>query len=294
MLLARSPKEKELVLRGAHPDLTELTNKTGKEKIGIAQVRQVIHQAQFAPTQARRKVCLLPEAEQLTMEAANALLKILEEPPRGFIFLFLAENRRDLLPTIVSRSQVIHVTPATNTQLLSSFTSAGYSQTDAHYLAGIAENDDELGQLVSQIENLAEARKQASQRATKAKDNQLIDLIIGDNPILQHASTFQLFCRLRLGNRRLGVNLGAAIGKAGREKASQLLDLMLIVCFSSLRETVMQQGSSSNDKQELSKPDTVSWSKTCRCIQRAQRALERYTCTEGVMVWLLLSIARGE
>jgi len=50
LLLARSPQEEDLVLRGVHPDLIELSAPEGKEKIGIAQVREVIHQAQFAPT----------------------------------------------------------------------------------------------------------------------------------------------------------------------------------------------------------------------------------------------------
>jgi len=120
LLLARSPQEEHLVLRGAHPDLIELSAPEGKEKIGIAQVREVIHQAQFAPTQARQEVCLLPRAEQLTMEAANALLKVLEEPPRGLVFLFLAENPGDLLATIVSRSQVIHMVPSVDSDSLSS------------------------------------------------------------------------------------------------------------------------------------------------------------------------------
>jgi len=60
LLLARSTQEGDLVLRGGHPDLIELSAPEGKDKIGIAQVREVIHQAQFAPTQAEQKVCLLP------------------------------------------------------------------------------------------------------------------------------------------------------------------------------------------------------------------------------------------
>ncbi len=294
VLLAQSAKDKELVLRGVHPDLIELTSVTGKETIGIAQVRNVIHQAQFAPTQARRKVCLLPEAEQLTIEAANALLKILEEPPRGFIFLFLTENQRDLLPTIVSRSRVIHLMPSTDSQLLRSLISAGYSQTDARYLASMAQNDDELSQLVSHIENLAEAREHTLKQTMEAEDSRLVDLAIGEDPFLQHAATYQLLCRLRLGNRELAVNGATAIARAGRERASQLLDLMLVVCFSALRETVMEKGSLDNHKRDVSKHDLTSWTSACRYIQRAQRALQRYTCTEGVLMWLLLSMHRGE
>ena len=104
MLLVRSPQEENLVLRGAHLDLIELSAPEGKERIGIAQVREVIHQAQFAPMQAAQKVCLLPRAEQLTMEAANALLKVLEEPPHGSnspVRLPLSSNVRDVNDGII-------------------------------------------------------------------------------------------------------------------------------------------------------------------------------------------------
>ncbi len=287
-LLARSPKEKELVLRGVHPDLIELTKLSGKDTIGIAQVREVIHQAQFAPTQAYCKVCLLPEAEELTVEAANALLKILEDPPRGFVFLFLTENRRNLLTTIVSRSQVVHVAPSYDEKMLTSLISAGYSKSEAGYLASKAQKDDVLAQIISQPSDVAEARKRAFQLAMKAEDTELAALAIGEDPILQHAATCQLFHQLSLGNRSLAVNSSVTIGKAGREKASQLLDLMLVVCFSKLRRTVTHQDRQNSDEPGLSKLDLASWSLTCKHIQRAQRALERYTCIEAVLMWLLL------
>jgi hypothetical protein len=291
-LLGRSQKERQLVLRGAHPDLIELTSKTGKEKIGISQIREVIHQAQFAPTQAHRKVCLVPEAEQLTTEAANALLKIVEEPPRGLIFLFLTENREDLLPTIVSRSQVVRVTASDDSQLFAGLISAGYSQTDARYLAAIAQNNDELSRLISRTEDTAKARKKASQLVTQAEDNKLVELVLEENPILQYAATHELFTRLGRTNRRLAVTAALAIARAGRDRTSQLLDVMLVVCFSALHKTVIN-GSCEGDQPGHFSLE-MSWSNACRSIQRAQRALQRYTFTEGVLLWLFLGIARGE
>ena len=109
-LLSSSSQEVERAKLRGHPDLLELVAPDGKERIGIAQVRDLIRSAQFSPVQGDRKVCLIPRAEALTPEASNALLKIVEEPPRGLAFVLLADHPSDLLPTIVSRSRVVRYT----------------------------------------------------------------------------------------------------------------------------------------------------------------------------------------
>jgi len=88
------------------------------------------------------------------MEAANALLKVLEEPPRGLVFLFLAENPGDLLATIVSRSQVVRMAPSVGSDSVSRLTQAGYEETDAHYLMEIVENESELEPFITHLVDL--------------------------------------------------------------------------------------------------------------------------------------------
>ena len=91
-----------------HPDIIpvrRLTDDKGREKreIGVDQIRQVIGDAYVLPNEAERKVYIIEEAETMNTAAQNAALKLLEEPPRGVIFLLCTSNPEQLLPTVRSR-----------------------------------------------------------------------------------------------------------------------------------------------------------------------------------------------
>ncbi|EYB69022.1 DNA polymerase III subunit [Deinococcus phoenicis] len=115
---------------GAHPDLlliepraTTSTGKAARRKIipigAILAARDkareyethVFEFLEVRPT-FRRRVVVVDGAEHLGPEAANALLKLVEEPPHGALFVFLAEDRRSVIPTIQSRSARLSVSPA--------------------------------------------------------------------------------------------------------------------------------------------------------------------------------------
>jgi DNA polymerase III delta prime subunit len=294
LLLARSPQETDLVLRGGHPDLIELSAPEGKERIGIAQVREVIHQAQFAPAQASQKVCLLPRAEQLTPEAANALLKVLEEPPRGLVFLFLAENPGDLLSTIVSRSQVVRVKPTIESHSISRLIASGYKEDEARYLMEVVESEAELDNFLSHQVDLVSARKEATAVAGEATTSELVALTIGDDPIVRREATALFVKRLIRGERELAVAGAISISRAGREAAARLLNQLLNVSFSALRDRVREEDDPHAQGSFLSSIDPQVWSDTCRRIQRAQRALDRYTYLDGIFLSLFLGMIRGE
>jgi len=303
LLLARSPQETDLVLRGGHPDLIELSAPEGKERIGIAQVREVIHQAQFAPAQASQKVCLLPRAEQLTPEAANALLKVLEEPPRGLVFLFLAENPGDLLSTIVSRSQVVRVKPTIESHSISRLIASGYKEDEARYLMEVVESEAELDSFLSHQVDLVSARKEATAVAGEATTSELVTLAIGDDPIVRREATALFVKRLIRGERELAVAGAISISRAGRaisisrtgrEAAARLLNQLLNVSFSALRDGVREEDDPHAQGSFLSSIDPQVWSDTCRRIQRAQRALDRYTYLDGIFLSLFLGMIRGE
>ena len=78
-----------------------------KNTIQIEQVRNLQTDAAIAPLEGKRKVFIIREIERATPPAANALLKTLEEPP-SHVVLLLTSNRRDqVLPTVLSRCQII-------------------------------------------------------------------------------------------------------------------------------------------------------------------------------------------
>ena len=82
-----------------------------KAEIGIDQIREVQHSANLPPFEGKYKVFIIDEAELLSTEAANCLLKTLEEPISKVVFILLVRNDRLLPATVVSRCQIIELLP---------------------------------------------------------------------------------------------------------------------------------------------------------------------------------------
>lgn len=109
------------VKEGGHPDFRFITieddggksdtanKKTNKKsQISVAQIRQLYEYLSLSTHQVSgRRIILISPAEALNVASANALLKMLEEPPDNTLFLLVASQPQRLLPTIVSRCQAI-------------------------------------------------------------------------------------------------------------------------------------------------------------------------------------------
>lgn len=80
-------------------------------EIKIEQVRDLQHQLNLSPYQASYKIAIIEEADWLTLEAGNAFLKTLEEPSSRSLLILTASTAESLLPTIVSRCQLIKFLP---------------------------------------------------------------------------------------------------------------------------------------------------------------------------------------
>ncbi len=95
-----------------HPDIIWVTHEK-PNSIGVEDIRtQVNNDMEIKPYYGPRKIYLINEAEKMTPQAQNALLKTLEEPPAYGIIILLTTNAESLLPTIISRSIVLHMRPA--------------------------------------------------------------------------------------------------------------------------------------------------------------------------------------
>ena len=88
-----------------HPDVFLLKPEKEGASIGIDRIRALIRDIGLKPYEANKKVYIIDDADAMTQEASNALLKTLEEPPSGSVIILVTENTNLLLPTIVSRSQ---------------------------------------------------------------------------------------------------------------------------------------------------------------------------------------------
>jgi DNA polymerase III subunit delta' len=102
-----------LTARGSHPDLltVEPIKKTRNAFISVDAVREVIKALQLRPVEAQRRVAQLLNFHAANREGMNAFLKTLEEPPGQSVILLTAERADDLLPTIVSRCEVVALRP---------------------------------------------------------------------------------------------------------------------------------------------------------------------------------------
>ncbi len=100
-----------------HPDVLVMQAQEEKRLIGIDQARELGHFLTIMPVQAERRIAIIREAENLTEEAGNSLLKTLEEPA-SFALLILTSSRiQSLLPTIRSRAQEVRFSPLTPEQI---------------------------------------------------------------------------------------------------------------------------------------------------------------------------------
>ncbi|MBP7864854.1 MAG: DNA polymerase III subunit delta' [Acidobacteria bacterium] len=94
---------------GAHPDVQVITPETKAFKID--QIRHIIQDIYFQPFEGPMRVFILDDADRMTEEAANCLLKTLEEPPEKSVLVLITTNIYALLPTIQSRGQVLKFLP---------------------------------------------------------------------------------------------------------------------------------------------------------------------------------------
>ena len=95
----------KLLAAATHPDLITLQPEEGKAVLAVDQVRSMVEEFAFTPQIAQRKVVLLQPAESMNNNAANSLLKTLEEPPGEAVIILLSHTPARLLPTIRSRCQ---------------------------------------------------------------------------------------------------------------------------------------------------------------------------------------------
>jgi DNA polymerase-3 subunit delta' len=107
--LRETDKRETRILIQPHPDVLIIPPDPPQNLIKIGQVRQVIHNAYYRqPVEARRSIFLFTSSAFMK-EAANSLLKVLEEPPPNCTLILLSENPAEMLPTIRSRAMLFRL-----------------------------------------------------------------------------------------------------------------------------------------------------------------------------------------
>ena len=101
---------------GCHPDIRVFSGGETPNSFKVETVREIRSDAYVVANEAPRKVYILENAHNMSAQAQNALLKILEEPPAYAAFLILSDRAEKLLPTIRSRCAELHLAPAPQTE----------------------------------------------------------------------------------------------------------------------------------------------------------------------------------
>lgn len=128
----------------SHPDVFFISKGEDETQISIDRIRQLQGRLSLKPYQARYKVAIIVDAEQMSEEASNCCLKILEEPPADCVFILTTSNQRLLFETVVSRCQVIRFKPLTrdevNNILVKDFS---IEEKEARFLSAISDGNIE-------------------------------------------------------------------------------------------------------------------------------------------------------
>jgi DNA polymerase-3 subunit delta' len=153
------------IAAAVHPDVRWLTVPENKRRIPIEAVREAERWIAVRPHEGRSKVLIVEPAEQMSDQAANALLKTLEEPRPGSFLALVTSRASSLLPTVRSRCQRLRFGPLKRDTVAEILIEEGADPGEAELVASLSEGSveravgylgDELGDRIERVMALAE------------------------------------------------------------------------------------------------------------------------------------------
>ncbi|WP_137625236.1 DNA polymerase III subunit delta' [Lactiplantibacillus pingfangensis] len=171
------------IANGQHPDIVTVAP-TG-QSIHVDQVRYLKAEFSKSAVEGNRKLFIISDAEKMTASAANSLLKFIEEPSGNVTALLLTTNKQLMLPTIISRTQVIEFPPLGAAELQKNFEAAGIKPQAAQTLRQLTNSvsqaqmllvDDWLPNAVEQLWRWFEQVVKGDPRSFVAVQTNLVSL----------------------------------------------------------------------------------------------------------------------
>lgn len=126
-------------INGSWVDFTEILPEEEEGTLKIDQFRKLKSTMGFGAHEGGYKIIVIPNADRMTVQAANSVLKILEEPPKGWIFFLTASDPTLVLPTITSRCQKLRLKPFSLSSLYELLNEAGVSPERRRICAELAQ-----------------------------------------------------------------------------------------------------------------------------------------------------------
>lgn len=165
------------VMHGSHPDVRVIELK--KKSIGVGEIRELLEEVYKKPYEGKKKVFIIKDAENVTDQGQNAMLKTLEEPPEDTAFILLASNANLILDTVRSRCQLIRFGRVSEKEIFEYLLSKGCSREKAE--VAVKMSDGIVGNALEFMdESFMEMRQDTIKAAiemTKAKGAGSFDLV---------------------------------------------------------------------------------------------------------------------
>lgn len=167
-LVAGNLRDAERIREGLCPDIHIVEPPSSRRTIGIDQVRALRSAASVKPSELEFQAFIIKNAHLMTVQAQNALLKLLEEPPGQILFLLLCDNASSLLATVRSRAPVLRMQSFSADELKVCLTEGRFALPEAKLLA--ARDRDALDALLRGCVTIGSAKALLTAEASTADD----------------------------------------------------------------------------------------------------------------------------
>ncbi len=220
---------------GTHPDVTWVS-KSGK-RISIDQVRELQQKALYPPLEAPKKIYVIESVEDLSLEAANSLLKILEAPPRYLIFLLLAKSTT-ILPTILSRCQIVKLPTPPRAQIEKALAERGLTPHEIEYLLEVTKGTMPDEALVDAVRDFVAQRPQLQHQLAELPEEELWGLLSERDLLRRREAIAELLGRLGSYSSAQVLSLAATLSKCDQDVIESFIHEALYWYSARVRESI--------------------------------------------------------
>ena len=258
----------KLILNGdLNREYVDIINyKPSKSSFGVDDVREIIDEVNKKPFEGDKKVIIIHQGNKLTIQAQNALLKTIEEPPTEVYIIILCESLELILDTIKSRCEIYKLTPLTKDELYKYIAIKGYDYSEEEKSSAIAFSegipgridryfsDTELQDLRDKIVDLLLQLTNNEIEAILEKEEQLVSYKQNKEEVINVLSSFirDILVNKEVYNENLIIN---------RDKIKEIERLTNEMSFKKLNKMLLGlQEARKNIK------NNVSWAMTVRIM----------------------------
>lgn len=258
----------KLILNGdLNREYVDIINyRPSKASFGVDDVREIIDEVNKKPFEGDKKVIIIHQGNKLTIQAQNALLKTIEEPPTEVYIIILCESLELILDTIKSRCEIYKLTPLTKEELYKYIAIKGYDYSEEEKASAIAFSegipgridryfsDTELQELRDKIVDLLLHLINSEIEAILEKEEQLVSYKQNKEEVINLLSSFirDILVNKEVYNENLIIN---------RDKIKEIEILTNEMSFKKLNKMILGlQEARKNIK------NNVSWAMTVRIM----------------------------